>query len=102
MDYSGITDIETKFLLRLTVLVEHIFTTTIVLVVLVSFLLICWILDISIDQANHLYKYASESPIGYTISALIGFLGTSYYLILKVLHRIIHRFYWSKFEEAIR
>ncbi|HAS8438833.1 TPA: hypothetical protein I7737_21425 [Vibrio vulnificus] len=102
MDYNGITDPEIKFLLRLTVLVEHIFTTTIVLVVLVSFLLVCWILDISIDQANHLYTYASESPIGYTISALIGFLGTSYYLILKVLHRFVRRFYWSKFEEAIR
>ncbi|HGS4606614.1 TPA: hypothetical protein ACMDPE_003689 [Vibrio cholerae] len=102
MVYNGITDPETKFLLRLTVLVEHLFTAMIVLVVLVSFLLICWILDISIDQANHLYKYISGSSIGYILSVLVGFLGLSYLLVLKTLHRFVRRFYWSKFEEAIR
>lgn len=102
MDYCGITEPEIKLLLRLTVLVEHIFTATIVLVVLVTFLLVCWILDISIDQANTLYKYISESSIGYTISALVGFLGLSYFLVLRFLHRFVRRFYWSKFEEAIQ
>ncbi|EHS7465894.1 hypothetical protein KWB77_003551 [Vibrio cholerae] len=98
---KDISDPETRFLLKLILIVEHLFTTTLVLSALVSFLLVCWILGIDIDRANHLYTYVSESPIGYTISALIGFLGISYFLILKVLHKFVNHYYWSKFEEEL-